>query len=221
MTTQNTKTPAALAAAYLAECERKALDSRAELIEAQRRCSATATARCSAGPAGNCADLIARAAAADAVNGTRTAEILAARIEQQKAGADAASAKRQEAEAEAKAASEKHALAETYVRAAREAFEEAVQAQARQLAAEAVERYGTALNALLAAHEDYVVAKAAATPGGGLPAGQLLPAIPTFGAKVASAFTSIDNGNVYFPPLPPSFQDRAAALRAQIIAGQK
>ena len=217
MTTPNLNTHVARAAAYLAECEDRARATQAAMIEAQRAVVAATPTYC---PAGECAELLAKAAAADAVNGTRTADALKGRLEKERADAEARFTAQREAEVAAKEAGERHAQAEAYLRAARAGFEVAVQAAARKLAAEAVKKYGTALNALLAAHGDYVVAIAAATPGG-LPAGQLLPAIPTFGAeKVASAFASTDNGHVYYRQAEPAIQDRARALRAQIVAGQ-
>jgi len=214
MTTPNTNSHVARAAEYLAECEGKALDTQAELIEAQRRCVAATPTYC---PAGDCAELVARAAAEDAVNGTRTADILKVRLEEQRAEADAQRAGLKQAEAAAKAAGDRHAQAEAYLRAARAGFEVAIQAAARKLAAKAAAKYGQALQALLDCHEDYIVSVAVAN-NGCVPAHHLLPALPTFGTGVATAFTATNATHVYFPAEPP-VQDRAAALRAKIVAG--
>lgn len=215
MTTPNLNTHVARAAAYLAECERKALDSQAELIEAQRRCTEAAPVYRNAG---ECADLLAAAAAQDAVNGTRTAEILKARLEKQRADAEAQRATHKQAEADAQRAGERHAQAEAYLRAARAGFEVAIQAEAREIADKAAQKYGQALQALLNCHEQYLVAVAVANNN--CVSGQdLLPALPTFGQTVASAFASTSATHVYFPGVPV-MDDRAAALRAQLVAGQ-
>jgi hypothetical protein len=214
MTTQN-NSHVAKAATYLAECEDRARATQAALIEAQRRCvAATPVYR----NAGECADLIAQAAAADAVNGTRTADILRERLICERADAEARFTEQRDAEVAAKEAGEQHAQAESYVRAARAGLEAAVQEEARKLAAKAVQKYGAALNALLAAHEEYLGA-AALLNNGAVSGPDLLPPLPTFGAAgVASAFTAASATHIYFP-IEPVMVDRANALRAQIVAG--
>jgi hypothetical protein len=211
--TQNTESHVVRAAEYLAACETKALDTQAELIEAQRRCVAATPVYC---PAGDCAELVAQAAAEDAVNGTRTADILRERLICERAAAEAQRTEQREAEVAAKEAAHRHAQAGAYLRAARAGFEVAIQAAARKLAGKAAHKYGQALQALLVAHEDYIVAVAVGH-NNTVSGPDLLPAIPTFGANVASAFTTTGNGHVYFPA-EPAVLDRANALRAQIIA---
>lgn len=212
------RSPASLAAAHVAACERKANETQAALLEAQNAAVATVPQTRSSEEART---LLAAAAARDAITGGREALALDEQFEHERRTAEEQEQVHRDAASTMRAVAERHVQAEADLAAARAALEGLVTAEATKLAGEALGEYRAALRQLVKAFDSYVVAGTLAR--GGVwhdlptPSGYL----PTLGTQVTATVAAVEPSRIhwYYQHLYGTVASLAQALRAKIIDG--
>jgi hypothetical protein len=212
------KSPAALAAAHVAVCARKANETQALLSAAQNTAVAAVPHIRSAEET---RAALASAAARDAITGGREALALAEKFEHERRAAAEQEQVAMEAASTLKAVADQHAQAEADLAAATAALDAVVTAEASKLEADALRAYGQALKHLVAAFDSYMVAGTLARGVGAwrdmpVPAG-----IPTLGTPVNATVAAVEPTHVHwhYQHLLATVGSAAQQLRQRIIDG--
>jgi hypothetical protein len=214
---QQPETPASRLVAHLQACEAHAAELQAAFVATQDAAARLAPRQ--ARPAAEASRLIADARANDALRGTNDAAALVERFDREAKEIEAARVAQSKAEAEAKRIGQEHAQAQADVQAARTALEKFVSSEAEKHVEKARARYGEALQSLIDANEEFLVALATAR-GGNVPGNLLLPSLPTFGCSITSAIAQVGDGRVYFTDqvfAASTVYSKVSALRHSIL----